>query len=69
MTYITVYTIANGGWSAWTTYTPCTANCGPATKTRYRACTSPSPRLGGLNCVGGSSQTVDCEQAECNGKY
>lgn len=41
----------NGGWSVWTTWTPCSAHCGEGDRKRSRICNSPSPAYGGQHCL------------------
>lgn len=42
----------NGGWTPWTSWSPCSTTCGIGFQVRQRACSNPSPRHGGRVCVG-----------------
>lgn len=51
----------DGGWSEWTKYTPCTANCGKGIVSRTRTCTNPAPKFGGALCVGLEHEEKECD--------
>ncbi|XP_070183045.1 netrin receptor UNC5C-like isoform X2 [Littorina saxatilis] len=50
----------DGGWSAWTDWSDCSATCGKGKKRRTRACDNPAPLNGGAPCIGESQAFVDC---------
>ena len=56
--------VVDGGWGAWGPFT----NCCNGTKSRARACDSPSPSHGGLTCSGNTEETQTCAPEACNGK-
>ncbi|XP_053398910.1 SCO-spondin-like isoform X2 [Mercenaria mercenaria] len=51
----------DGGWSKWTKYSTCNADCGRGLQGRTRACIDPAPQYGGAYCVG-----LDREERECD---
>jgi len=55
--------VVHGDWSEWTLWSECPASCGGSVRSRTRACDSPSPENGGLDCVGEDLITEFC------GKY
>ncbi|EDO26136.1 predicted protein, partial [Nematostella vectensis] len=55
----------NGGWSAWSNWTPCSVKCEGGTQSRDRNCTHPSPLNGGDNCVGEGKETRACNDFRC----
>ncbi|XP_013406057.1 sushi, von Willebrand factor type A, EGF and pentraxin domain-containing protein 1 [Lingula anatina] len=55
-----------GGWSSWSTWSPCTNLCGSGTQTRTRACDSPAP-VQSPDCPGDASQTIGCNTQACVG--
>ncbi|XP_055877407.1 A disintegrin and metalloproteinase with thrombospondin motifs 2-like isoform X2 [Biomphalaria glabrata] len=56
----------NGNWSAWTSWTSCSTNCGVGLKYRTRTCTNPEPEYGGKNCDGESSNFDTCLNPKCD---
>lgn len=50
----------HGGWTAWSSWSQCSASCGIAVKTRRRTCTNPEPRYGGRVCVGQERTEIYC---------
>lgn len=50
----------HGGWTAWSSWSQCSATCGIAVKTRRRSCTNPEPRHGGRVCVGQERTEIYC---------
>ncbi|KAJ8320121.1 hypothetical protein KUTeg_001708 [Tegillarca granosa] len=55
----------DGGWSAFSAYSPCTKTCGGGTMFRQRTCTNPSPVYGGALCIGTASETTQCNAQNC----
>ena len=53
--------IANGGWSAYASWTCSTSS--PSTRIRYRNCTNPAPANGGANCPGPEKESQSCSTA------
>ena len=58
----------NGNWGQWSTWSVCSASCGPGTRERKRACDSPIPLDGGKPCSGSDKQVGDCSYRPCPGK-
>lgn len=56
----------NGGWSAFSAWSTCSATCGGGTQTRTRTCTNPVPANGGLVCAGNSSEAQTCSTQACS---
>ena len=57
----------DGGWSAWTRWTPCTTTCGRGEARRTRTCTEPPAAHGGRECGGERFQTNNCILRRCPG--
>ena len=57
----------DGEWSAWTKYGKCTKTCGSGTQRRTRKCDSPAPKHGGQTCVGGTTDSRQCNTNPCPG--
>lgn len=56
----------HGGWTAWSSWSQCSATCGIAVKTRRRTCSNPAPRHGGRVCVGQERTEIYCHSlAHC----
>ncbi|EYC39491.1 hypothetical protein Y032_0654g1191 [Ancylostoma ceylanicum] len=51
----------DGEWSAWNEWSTCVGNCGLGSRTRVRACVSPSSSHGGVPCFGKSSEIEECQ--------
>ncbi|XP_053103440.1 semaphorin-5A isoform X1 [Hemicordylus capensis] len=52
----------NGGWTPWTTWSPCSTSCGIGFQVRQRSCSNPSPRHGGRVCVGQNREERYCNE-------
>nr|KAF6442212.1 semaphorin 5A [Rousettus aegyptiacus] len=52
----------NGGWTPWTTWSPCSTTCGIGFQVRQRACSNPTPRHGGRVCVGQNREERYCNE-------
>ncbi|XP_048584555.1 SCO-spondin isoform X2 [Nematostella vectensis] len=55
----------HGGWSEWTTWSPCSVSCSNGTISRTRHCSNPSPKYGGKNCSGVKNKRRPCAQKPC----
>ncbi|XP_056020419.1 serine-rich adhesin for platelets-like isoform X3 [Ostrea edulis] len=56
----------NGGWSAWGSYSECSASCGGGHKSRSRLCNSPVPDPDGIPCNSTeSNETIECNTDAC----
>lgn len=55
----------NGEWSAWGLWSRCSTTCNPGQRSRQRACNNPSPKNGGLDCSGPSTQSEPCQVQFC----
>ncbi|KAJ8318031.1 hypothetical protein KUTeg_003122 [Tegillarca granosa] len=54
----------DGGWSKWSEFTMCSADCGAGRMTRVRLCNEPEP-VGSASCLGYSISTKNC-MGKCN---
>ena len=59
----------DGGWSDYSEWTECSADCDGGNQTRSRECTSPVPAFGGKDCEGSAEETRDCNTQSCPGIY
>ncbi|XP_036919127.1 complement component C7 [Sturnira hondurensis] len=50
----------DGGWNCWSSWSPCVEG----KKTRHRECNNPSPRGGGLSCIGETSESRQCGEED-----
>ncbi|XP_065674683.1 uncharacterized protein LOC136091274 isoform X2 [Hydra vulgaris] len=55
----------NGGWTKWSSWTLCSQPCQGGVKTRYRSCTNPVPKYGGLSCNGSNADEINCYSDKC----
>ena len=60
----------DGGYTAWTAWTTCTASCEGGTKTRERTCSNPKPQGEGETCkvLGEASEQIQCNVHGCPGR-
>ncbi|XP_078608665.1 uncharacterized protein LOC144880404 [Branchiostoma floridae x Branchiostoma japonicum] len=59
----------NGGWSFWSEWSSCSAECGPGQRFRTRMCDRPTPEQGGEYCLGTANHTMTCKLKECSRQY
>ena len=61
------YTV-DGGYSMWSPWLPCDADCGGGIQERNRFCNNPAPQIGGKDCamMGSDKQTRLCNLLPCN---
>ncbi|XP_074627228.1 uncharacterized protein LOC141885237 isoform X4 [Acropora palmata] len=59
--------MVNGDYTQWRSWTECDVTCGGGHRQRSRACTSPVPEFGGLNCthLGPTVQSDVCNTRPC----
>ena len=55
----------NGGWTVFTGWSSCSAQCGGGQQTRTRSCTNPTPANGGTDCIGESKESQKCNLNPC----
>lgn len=56
---------ADGNWSEWSEFTPCTLSCAGGIQNRSRTCTNPPPKNDGKYCAGESSEVRLCNTLPC----
>ncbi|CAG2214239.1 Hemicentin-1,Coadhesin,Thrombospondin-2,Thrombospondin-1,Mucin-like protein [Mytilus edulis] len=57
--------IINGGWSAYSASSGCSANCGGGSMSYSRSCNNPAPANGGATCSGSSTKSESCNTHSC----
>lgn len=57
----------DGGYSKWSSYSTCSAECGAGTQVRSRECNNPAPAHGGKTCdgLGLKEESRTCKIKEC----
>ena len=60
--------LVDGGFSTWSSFGSCSKTCGYGQKERSRTCTNPAPAHGGDDCVGETSESMECKIKECPSK-
>ncbi|EDO34307.1 predicted protein, partial [Nematostella vectensis] len=55
----------DGGWSAWSSWSPCPKTCGAAQHYRTRGCNQPIPSKGGRPCQGDAREEKLCSAVPC----
>ncbi|KAI5109464.1 semaphorin-5B [Silurus meridionalis] len=53
---------SSGGWTPWSSWTPCSTSCGVGFEVRQRSCSNPTPRHGGRVCVGQTREERLCNE-------
>ncbi|KAH3740839.1 hypothetical protein DPMN_047553 [Dreissena polymorpha] len=56
---------ADGGWTAWSSWSTCSASCGAGIYQRSRDCTNPSPSPYGQHCAGPNNDVATCNSQRC----
>ncbi|KAI0210224.1 hypothetical protein LSAT2_005021 [Lamellibrachia satsuma] len=54
----------DGAWTRWSSWGPCTVDCGGGRRTRLRTCTNPKSK-GGAPCDGMSTRAETCNEQNC----
>ena len=65
MKFVFSFATVNGNFTEWSAWSPCSMNCGKGKTTRFRTCTAPKPRCGGLPC---DTKVLTKEAGECSPK-
>jgi len=55
----------DGGWSDFSDWSECSADCGGGSQSRSKTCSNPAPENGGADCDGDDSETQDCNSDPC----
>jgi len=55
----------DGGWSDFSDWSECSADCGGGSQSRSKTCSNPAPANGGADCDGDDSETQDCNTDPC----
>ena len=73
---IKILFLVNGGWSSygsWSLWSKCPVTCGggKTSRERKRTCSNPTPKYGGKQCDGSSTESsnMDCNKSPCAGDY
>ncbi|XP_053381978.1 A disintegrin and metalloproteinase with thrombospondin motifs 3-like [Mercenaria mercenaria] len=61
-----VMKVADGGWSLWENWGPCSESCGIGVRIRSRSCTNPTPSLTGRSCAGYYTDVSTCNRTTCH---
>ncbi|XP_067671402.1 A disintegrin and metalloproteinase with thrombospondin motifs 3-like isoform X2 [Haliotis asinina] len=56
----------HGRWGYWSSWTPCSAECGVGLRYRSRTCDNPRPKYGGRDCEGGKDEMGTCLNEKCS---
>ncbi|XP_065653689.1 A disintegrin and metalloproteinase with thrombospondin motifs adt-1-like isoform X2 [Hydra vulgaris] len=59
----------NGKWSLWSSWSACSQPCNGGVKSRFRSCSNPTPKYGGLNCNGKNKKIHKCNLQKCQSRY
>lgn len=57
--------VIDGDWSSWSDYTNCRVICGDGYQRRNRSCTNPPPQAGGMDCMGDTTDRLECHNGAC----
>jgi len=55
----------DGGWSDFSAWSGCSAECGGGTQSRSRECDNPAPANGGAECEGDAEESQECNTDPC----
>uniref|UniRef100_A0A0G4GYC4 WSC domain-containing protein n=1 Tax=Chromera velia CCMP2878 TaxID=1169474 RepID=A0A0G4GYC4_9ALVE len=55
----------HGGWTSWSSWTPCSKQCGLGKRHRTRTCSNPYPSRGGRQCYGSAREESTCALKSC----
>ena len=73
MFHLLIYTLTvvgpvavNGGYSEFSAWSACSADCGSGVQSQTRTCTNPAPANGGKDCVGDAFQAEACNTQSCS---
>ena len=55
----------DGHWGRWSSWTSCSTQCGPGTRSRVRSCDDPVPKNGGNHCIGDTIEKTSCVFQSC----
>ena len=69
---LTFLLLVPGGYTQWSQWSVCKGTCGGEKQKRERACKSPSPKHGGMNCseqgLGPTEEILPCNEKNCPGR-
>lgn len=61
--------LVDGNWGEWSAWSTCSKTCKEGKQSRTRECNSPTPKYGGKQCEGNSSEKTTCNgNVPCPGK-
>ena len=69
VTCVFVCILVHGGFTDWGEWQTCSVTCDVGTQVRERECSNPTPQHGGDTCMGASSESRECTEIPCPGKY
>ena len=64
-----IFSIVDGVFGEWSSYTACSVSCGGGKITRTRVCDSPAPAYSGKPCSGKALEETTCGTCHCPGIY
>ncbi|XP_065641460.1 A disintegrin and metalloproteinase with thrombospondin motifs adt-1 isoform X1 [Hydra vulgaris] len=57
-----------GYWSSWSSWSLCNKLCEGGTRSRFRSCFNPIPKICGQDCNGNNLEFIDCSKSNCKSK-